>query len=1028
MHRTEAGRSQYPSASLPNELVKQTAPDGGITLFDYDARGLRTRETSPVGAVTTFAYDSAGRLANRVDPRGNVAGANPADYRWSFTYDGAGRQKTVTDPLDRVTTMDYDVLGRLVSTTRPDGTTVMVYDPNGNVVSTTTPAGTTSSTFDPLNRVATSTDLRGKSTSYGFDPAGNRTQVTDPLGRVTTYTYDPDGRMTSVVDARGNALGANPADFTTVYAYDELGQQVQVTDPLGLTQSTVYDRVGNVQRRTDSKALNTTYAYDSMNRLTRVTAPVVGATNWTYTNMGYVATRTDPLSTVELPRVATWTYDLGGRKTEQRDAAGRRFTFAYDIAGNQTSIVDANANAAGDPALGTTTMTYDTLNRLTTRTYSDGTPAVSWTFDAQGRVATMTDGTGVSTYSYDAANRVASISRGADVWSYTYDAAGNVTSRTLPGGANSSTVFDDGGQIASVTDTGGTTSFSYDPLGNMTEIAFPNGVNQTRSFDRAARLAGIQTSGPAGLIGGFAYTRDANGNPTAIDVSGPAGIIPTESTRNTFDNANRLTRSCQTNTGCTAANRTLWTYNQVGSRLTEQIGTNPVTTYTYDTADQLTAITGSETTTFTYNANGDQLTAGADTFTYNTARQTTSASVGGITEQYSYDGNGNKVTSAMGGVLTSRLYWDTNNSLPLLVAEGVGDAPYRYTYAGTIPIKFQDATAAYSGYYLTDGLGTVTNLTSAANATVNATYRYTAYGASRPTTTIGAETINNALRFTGQHLDLTGNYNLRARHYNPNRGAFTQTDPMPYGAGTAFESAYVYAGDRPTLMTDPSGLRSKSTVEFDNPIAEYDPEAACRNSWQDHLDNQSDFGAGAAFLARVSSDLFTNVTSGRALSAQQSCTQSLGNFQKYRAPDYVAATAAVCSNLCVFGSLILTRYSQWWFSGDFGASAASSQPRHVKPGVGWDGNLSAGWFSRDVESTDRENSQLIDSSIAATSGSASLGLPTGPVNVSIGATTAKGKVNGTQFGVGFPSPPSVTFTSNWRTLHLNDGAPVRKLW
>jgi hypothetical protein len=36
---------------------------------------------------------------------------------------------------------------------------------------------------------------------------------------------------------------------------------------------------------------------------------------------------------------------------------------------------------------------------------------------------------------------------------------------------------------------------------------------------------------------------------------------------------------------------------------------------------------------------------------------------------------------------------------------------------------------------------------------------------------------------------------------------FTQTDPMPYGAGSAYEGSYVYAGSRPTVMTDPGGER-----------------------------------------------------------------------------------------------------------------------------------------------------------------------------------------------------------------------------
>ena len=36
---------------------------------------------------------------------------------------------------------------------------------------------------------------------------------------------------------------------------------------------------------------------------------------------------------------------------------------------------------------------------------------------------------------------------------------------------------------------------------------------------------------------------------------------------------------------------------------------------------------------------------------------------------------------------------------------------------------------------------------------------------------------------------------------------FTQTDPMPMGAGSSYEATYVYAGDNPNVYSDPSGLR-----------------------------------------------------------------------------------------------------------------------------------------------------------------------------------------------------------------------------
>ncbi len=804
-----------------DELVQQTAPDGGVTLFEYDARGLRTKETSPVGAVTTFGYDPAGRLVSRVEPRGNVAGVNPVDFRWTFTYDAAGRQKTVTDPLGRVTTTDYDVLGRVVTTTRPDGTTSQAYDPNGNVTSTTTEAGTSSSSFDALNRVATATDVRGKTSTFGYDLAGNRTQVTDPLGRVSTYTYDPDGRMSSMVDARGNAVGANPAEYTTSYAYDAAGNQVQATDPLGLVSKQVFDRVGNVSTSTNQKNLNTTFLYDSMNRVTRATAPVVGATNWTYTTMGYVATRTDPLSTATVPRVASWAYDLAGRVVERKDAAGRRFTFGFDVAGNQTLVVDANANATGNAGLGTTTMTFDRLNRLTNKSYSDGTPAVSWTFDGQGRVATMVDGAGTTTYEFDPADRVNLITRGADTWTYTYDAAGNVVSRTVPGGANSTAAFDDAGQLTGLADTAGSNTFGYDQVGNMTSTGFANGVNQTRTYDRASRLAGITNTGPSGPIGGYTYTRDGNGNPTAVDVSGPAGLIVAESMRNTFDNADRLTKTCFTTTTCATANQTTWTYNRVGSRLTEKIGSAAVSTYTYDIADQLTALVGPGAATFTYNPNGDQLTAGADTYTYNTARQTTTATVAGVTTQFAYDGNNNRHTTTTGGQVTQEV-WDTVGGLPVLVAQrnGTGVVQRRYTYAGSMPVKYEDVATPTVGYYQTDALGSVTNLTTPTGG-VGATYRYNSYGTNRAATTVLPGYTANPLKYTGQQQDPTGNYNLRARHYNPGHGAFTQTDPWTRPAGSTAEAGYVYTGNNPLAYVDLSGMCRRSTQRL-NPIVRFD--------------------------------------------------------------------------------------------------------------------------------------------------------------------------------------------------------------
>ena len=53
---------------------------------------------------------------------------------------------------------------------------------------------------------------------------------------------------------------------------------------------------------------------------------------------------------------------------------------------------------------------------------------------------------------------------------------------------------------------------------------------------------------------------------------------------------------------------------------------------------------------------------------------------------------------------------------------------------------------------------------------------------------------------------------------------FTQTDPMPLGAGSPFESAYVYVGNNPVVYVDPGGLRRARGGEgLGNPIRAFNP-------------------------------------------------------------------------------------------------------------------------------------------------------------------------------------------------------------
>jgi RHS repeat-associated protein len=361
-----------------------------------------------------------------------------------------------------------------------------------------------------------------------------------------------------------------------------------------------------------------------------------------------------------------------------------------------------------------------------------------------------------------------------------------------------------------------TQTYGYDVAGNQIGVVRPNGVNSAMVFDRAGRLSSMSTSAPAGLVASFSYVRDANGNPISIGGAG-IGVEPVRAF--TYDTANRLTQSCLVPVSpCPTVQRSTWSYDQVGNRLSERVGAPVATVYSYDGADQLASTTqGAVVTAFSYDANGNQLSAGPRLMSYNAAMQTVSVSDGGVTTGYSYDGSGNRIGQSVGAVSVDS-WWDSNSSLPVMVKESSGVSSQRFVYGQGDLLALQ--VGGSTDFFVADELGSVTHTMSSAGV-VQRSYAYGAYGGVTGSSSLPGA-LANPFKFTGQYQNSNGTYHLRARQYNPSTGSFTQVDPMPYGAGSAYESAYVYAGARPTVMVDPSGLRGRVALQSgggSNPVS-----------------------------------------------------------------------------------------------------------------------------------------------------------------------------------------------------------------
>ncbi|WP_193241667.1 RHS repeat-associated core domain-containing protein [Streptomyces phaeolivaceus] len=792
----EGGTTTY-TYDAANRLKDTMRGTIRVAALDYDSTGRVISSTDATGARTTYTYDKAGRVETMTTPRGNVTGADPADYTWRYGYDRAGNQLTVTDPLGNTTATAYTADYRPATVTDPLGNTQKyTYDDMGNILrSTDALSRTTINTYNDYNQLATVRDRAGNTTAYTYDEAGRLKTETSPLGNKTTYAYNADGRLTDTVEPRGNIAGADPAQYTWHTSYDAAGNITGTTDPLGNATSRTYDSVNNLIRSGDGRKNATEYEYDKANRLTRVQAPDQGRTALSYDELGNLKTRTDANQ-----HVTAYEYDKTGRLTKITDPLKRATSFGYDADGNRTLITNARGQKQ--------TSAYNARNQLTSITYSDATPSVSYTYDNAGRIATVTDGTGTRSLTYDAENRPLTItSPGAtNPFKYTYNNDGTIKSRTYPDGYAISYAYDTDGRIKSQTTAGKTITYGWDEAGNLlsTQLPTTTALAETRTYDRAGRLASISQG-----TGARHLTRDADGRVITDQFkdSATTGLA----SRYAYDGVGRLTRTCTDTSAADPCldgpNGTTYSYDKVGNLTTSKTGTTVVTN-DYDAADQLIKrVAGTATTNFGYDTDGNLTKDAVGTYTYDSTGRVKSATIGADSFTFGYDADGNRTTANKNGKLDRTTRWDVNNPLPQIATEtnatGGLIADYNYNPAG-IPQAVNQTTGVF--YLLHDRQESVRAVHDSTGKETY-TYTYTPWGE----TTGKASTTNgqtSAFGYTGQYKDpyLTGRLALRARSYDPTTARFSTTDPVPADVRSANLSPYAYANNDPANLADASGL------------------------------------------------------------------------------------------------------------------------------------------------------------------------------------------------------------------------------
>lgn len=578
-----------------------------------------------------------------------------------------------------------------------------------------------------------------------------------------------------MTDGKGN---------TTQYAYDARKRLTTTTYSDQTTRTNAYDGPGNLISVTDQAQNVVQYNYDAANQLINVVQTASPDPQNT-TIYGYDANGNPTALEDANTHITTNAFDLASELTSKLLPDGTHTeTRTYDNNGNLQTVTHFNGAV--------TTYTYDQLNRLLSRS-TPGETTVSHTYTPTGQYASTTDANGNTTYTYDTMDRITSKATPEGTLNYQYDAAGHVAKiwSSNTNGASMSYAYDNLDRLSTVTDnrTGGVTNYSYDNASNVATVTYPNGVQSTFTYDTLNRVTGLSSQPES-----YTYQRGPTGNLLSATESSGRQV------NWNYDGIYRLTNETISLAPSHNNGSVSYDLDPVGNRLNDTSSLQGISSgsWTFNPDDEISSET--------YDANGNVLTSGGKTFTYNSQNQMTSMAVSGTTVTMIYDGFGERVSKTVNGITTQYLVEDDKNptGYPQVFDELTNGVVTRtYTYGlQRVDEEQQIANVWTPSYYGYDGGGNVRNLTNSAG-TVTDQYEYDAFGNSF---TMSGTTPNEML-YRGEQFDGDlGLYYLRARYYNPTTGRFMSRDPENGNLKhPATLQKYLYVNGDPINLIDPRG-------------------------------------------------------------------------------------------------------------------------------------------------------------------------------------------------------------------------------
>lgn len=519
---------------------------------------------------TSFTYDDPARL------HGVPSAATQHDVNYNLSFTARGNITAVSR---------WDVTD--ISNEAKKLTTYTNYYNTGTPISSTDPSGHQSnvtyadSFSDNVNRntfayPTTFTDAGSNSSTaqYNFDiGVPTRTQSPPPAGQsqgvIQTITYNSLGQLERITSNNGSYnrfwYGAEfAASYSTVNNIADELYFIQVTDGLGRVIGAASNHPGSYG---GYRLVNK--VYDQMGRIWLQSNPTEVNNSWVPSgddNSGIYYTQQ--------------TYDWQGRPLVTTNTDGTTRSMSYGgcgCAGGQVvTLTDEGSliNFAG------------TIKKRQRKIYSDvfgrtsKVEVLNW--DGTGPYGT---GPGNSIYSttvntYNVRDQITSmkIYQGPEGGAfqestYTYDGYGRTKTRNVPG-----------------EDPGATTTWNYYADDTVQSIVDPRGATATFVYNSRHLLTNVSYTAPSGISvpAPVTYSYDAAGNRSGM--TDGVGSVTYH-----YDAVSLMDWEERTFTGLSGTHRLTYNYNLAGSltSLVEPTVSGRTISYTYDTANQLTAVNGS---------------------------------------------------------------------------------------------------------------------------------------------------------------------------------------------------------------------------------------------------------------------------------------------------------------------------------------------------------------------------------------------------------------------------------------------------